>query len=486
VPLRFTRRQFCAAPLAAYALAAEDPTAGLPDFSSCGVTIPAVPVRATVKPEAGDATARIQAAIDSLAALPDGRRGALLLTRGQYEIGGTLRISASGIILRGEDGVVLSATGTKPRSVIEIRGANTAPARTGIAVADETVPVGAATFRVTSAKPFRVGQIVIVRRFGNADWIHEIGMDRIKPRPGDEASTKQWAPFAVDFERVITGIDGDRLTVDAPIFCAIDRKWGGGEVLPFDDSGRVRNAGVENLRGVSSFDRAVTAEYGREKEKYFSDEAHARTLVALDEANGCWVRNVRAERFSFACVDVGRTRHVTVEDCDCREMISEITGSRRYAFSVGGQRTLVQRCTADTARHDFVVGARVAGPNVFLDCKAGRSFATSEPHHRWSVGGLYDNVKANIAIQDRQWMGSGHGWAGANYVVWNCEGSLVCQKPPTANNWAIGQVGKKDPGAFPPRPDGTWISYGKHVAPRSLYLHQLATRSPRPPSPEKR
>jgi hypothetical protein len=85
-------------------------------------------------------------------------------------------------------------------------------------------------------------------------------------------------------------------------------------------------------------------------------------------------------------------------------------------------------------------------------------------------------VKANLAIQDRQWMGSGHGWAGANYVVWNCEGSLVCQKPPTADNWAIGQVGKKDPGAFAPRPDGTWRSYGRHVAPRSLYQAQLAAR----------
>ena len=75
---------------------------------------------------------------------------------------------------------------------------------------------------------------------------------------------------------------------------------------------------------------------------------------------------------------------------------------------------------------------------MFLDCKSENDFATSEPHHRWSVGGLYDNVNAHLAVQDRQWMGSGHGWAGANYVLWNCEGSLICQKPPTAQNWAIG------------------------------------------------
>jgi hypothetical protein len=91
------------------------------------------------------------------------------------------------------------------------------------------------------------------------------------------------------------------------------------------------------------------------------------------------------------------------------------------------------------------------------------------------VGGLYDNVHAHMAFQDRQWMGSGHGWAGANYVAWNCEGTLVCQQPPTAQNWAIGFVGKKENGAFE-RPDGYWEALGKHVEPRSLYLKQLEDR----------
>jgi hypothetical protein len=158
-------------------------------------------------------------------------------------------------------------------------------------------------------------------------------------------------------------------------------------------------------------------------------------------------------------------------------MVSVLTGSRRYAFNLGGQLCLVERCEADTARHSFVVAARVCGPNAFVDCRAGRSFATSEPHHRWSVGGLYDNVKADIALQDRQYYGTGHGWSGANYVAWNCEGTLVCQKPPTAQNWAIGQVGAKEAGAFAPRPDGWWESQGRHVEPASLYEAQVRDRN---------
>ena len=72
-------------------------------------------------------------------------------------------------------------------------------------------------------------------------------------------------------------------------------------------------------------------------------------------------------------------------------------------------------------------------------------------------------------------MGTGHGWAGANYVAWNCEGSLVCQQPPTAQNFAIGQVGQKLPGVFK-RTEGHWESAGQHVEPRSLYLKQLEDR----------
>jgi len=157
-------------------------------------------------------------------------------------------------------------------------------------------------------------------------------------------------------------------------------------------------------------------------------------------------------------------------------MVSQITGSRRYCFNIDGQQNLVQRCEADTGRHSFVVGGHVRGPNVFLFGKATTNYATSEPHHRWSTGGLYDNIVAPMAIQDRQYMGSGHGWAGANYVAWNCEGPLVCQRPPTAQNWAIGQIGEKQPGAFAPRPDGYWESYGRHVLPKSLFLQQLRDR----------
>jgi hypothetical protein len=232
---------------------------------------------------------------------------------------------------------------------------------------------------------------------------------------------------------------------------------------------------VENLRAVSEFDHQKTAKI--QDETVFVDENHARYAVAFTNVKNAWARNVRAENFYHGAALLGAgAKWVTVADCDALDPVSLIDGGRRYAFSIdGGQLCLFLRCHTRGARHAFVVGARVPGPNVFLDCASEKDYDTSEPHHRWSVGGLYDNVHAALAIQDRQYMGTGHGWAGANYVVWNGEGSLVCQRPPTAQNFAIGFVGKKSAGAFP-RPDGWRESFGAHVQPASLYRRQLEDR----------
>jgi hypothetical protein len=171
----------------------------------------------------------------------------------------------------------------------------------------------------------------------------------------------------------------------------------------------------------------------------------------------------------------GGAKWVTVADCRSLAPVGTITGGTRYSFNYNGQQLLTIRCFSSEGRHSFVVGSRVPGPNAFVDCASEKDHATSEPHHRWSVGGLYDNVKSHIAVQDRQWMGSGHGWAGANYVLWNCEGTVVAQTPPTANTWVVGFVGERGKPAFE-RPDATWEATGAHVEPRSLYLKQLEDR----------
>jgi hypothetical protein len=462
----------------------------LPDFSQCGyggggVPLPDVPAQVTLGPQPGEAddAPRIQQAIDQVSGLPpgpDGFRGAVLLKRGTYRCGATLQIRVSGVVLRGEgaeaDGTVLIATYRRPDPLIRIGGSRGPQARgPAVEVADAYVPVGARSLTVENAAHFSVGQTVFVTRRGNAAWISEIGMDRITPRASDPQSTRQWRPFDLKSDRVILAVEGNRLTLDAPLGCALDLRWGGGAVQGYEDPGRIDRCGVESLLARSVYDATKTAQRGAETVEI--DEDHATWLVEFGAVRHAWARRLATEKFAHG-IAVFRTgaKWVTVEDCAARAPVSIITGGRRYTYNIeDAQLVLVRRCFADRARHAFVFGSQVAGPNVFLDCRATNSYATSEPHHRWSVAGLFDNVEDDIAFQDRQWMGSGHGWSGANYVAWNCRGSLICQQPPTAQNFGIGFVGRRQPGAFP-RTAGWWEHEGSPVTPRSLYEQQLLDR----------
>ena len=460
----------------------------IPDFSHCGYgggihALPSAPVKEVLDlvPGNGDDTRRIQDAIDRVSRLPmqqGGIRGAVLLRKGRYRCSETLLLHTSGVVLRGEgdgrDGTLIVATARKQQPMIRIgsteREAVSPMSMSPRELVDDYVPVGARTVTVGNTSGLSVGQTVLIVRRGNAAWISAIGMDRIKPRPGNPKSTKQWKPFDLSFDRMITSIQGNRVTFDAPIACAIDRKWGGGSIVPYKD-GRIQQCGVEHLRADSIYDPSI-------KEKgHLTDEQHATYLVHFESVKNAWAKGLTTEHFYHGPANLGRqAKWITVEDCRSLNPVSMVTGGRRYPYHISdAQLSLVQRCYSDGARHAFVVGARVPGPNVFLDCCSEHDYGSSEPHHRWSVGGLYDNVKANIAIQDRQWMGSGHGWAGANYVVWNCRGNLICQRPPTAQNFSIGFVGRKSNGVFG-RSAGWWESTGTPVQPESLYKAQLEAR----------
>ncbi len=448
----------------------------IPDFSNCGyggggVELPVVPVREKVAPLPGDAAAVIQAAIDKVSAMAigrDGFRGAVLLARGTYRIASSVEIHASGVVLRGEGdaetGTTLIATGAGQRTLIEVAGSGNHRElkNTRRAIVDDYIPVGARSFHLNSTAGLKIGSRLIVYRPSTAEWIHALGMDRIPPSKVQK--TKQWTAGSKDleFDRVVTAIDGQKITLDAPIVCALDCRYGGGSVFEYDFPGRIEHVGVENIRGVSEF-RSPT------------DEDHGWVFVGMQAIENGWVRNVTAEHFGFSAVRLSRgAKWITVGDCRCLDPISQISGGRRYSFDLdGGELTLWQRCFARNGRHDFVTGSLVAGPSAFVDCTAEQAHADAGPHHRWAVGILYDNVKTDggLNARNRGNSGTGHGWAGANQVFWNCTaGEMICENPPTADNWAIGCTAKTHRG------NGRWESVGEPVTPSSLYRAQLAAR----------
>jgi hypothetical protein len=472
-------------------------------YGGGGAPIPSVPVKATIWPVADDNTANVQAAIDQVSALPidkNGFRGTVLLRAGYYKMATPVKIQASGVVLRGEGmgdtGTILIGTGTgrtpapaggapggpggQP-TLVRIAGAALAiKDETKQIVADDYVPVGSRAIKLESARGFRPGDTVIVRRIGNQEWIDAMGMNGPTP-------ASRWRPFNVEWDRIVVDVQGSSITIDAPITCAIERRWGGGEVMKYEDPGRIEKVGVENLRGMSEFDPTKrTRQYGNmdrpnyAPEEYYSDENHYANFITFDNIKNGWVRNATALHFVSSMVGTQRgSKWITVQDCVSREPISMRAGARRFTFALRGQLALVQRCYSDKGRHSFMMGQPTASANVFLDCTATNPYSSSEPHEQWATGGLYDNVHAPLTA--RFWKDINIGWAGANTVFWNCEGYFLVQKPPTAQNFAFGHVGVDAvvfniPLQDPTKEGGFIESLDRHVSPRSLYLTQLRER----------
>lgn len=494
----------------------------LPDFSFAGYRfsaepIPDIPVVKTLEAVTGDNREAIQAAIDEVSVMPvreDGFRGAILLKAGNYEVGDSLKIAASGIVLRGEGdetGTTLLATRKAKHDLIVVEGTGKRTIlRSGqTAITDDYVHVGASSFRVEDPENFKVGDRVIVRRPSTEAWIAEIGMDRIPPRP-DGGLVTQWAAggFDLKFDRAITAINGNELTVDVPLTNAFQREFGGGNVLHYKFPGRISNVGIESLRLESIYDTENTYTVDGpsslyKEENVARDEEHGWTAITFNNIEHGWVRDVTAIHFGFGCVEMKPdAKNITVADCRSLDPVSEIRGGRRYGFNIGGQQCLVRDSFSRRNRHDFAVDSRVPGPNAFVRCRSEHGYSTSEPHHRWAAGVLYDNVKVEgphswLMANNRSWMGSGHGWAGAQIVFWNCSASIIgVAKPPTAQNFAIGVTevienpksvavavrdmnetsGLKRPAEPPFWGDGYQESPDGPVEPKSLFAAQLQAR----------
>ena len=454
----------------------------IPDFSSVGYQgglqePPEIPVRLTVAPGPGDDTARIQAAIDQLQRLPlgpDDFRGAVYLQPGEFEISNQLTITASGVVLRGAGvgptGTVLRATGPRPRTLILVTGSGSPqPLEDPRRVTDAYVPVGSRSLALEHTIGLSVGDRVLIRRIATDPWIREIGMDLLCCPP----EVNPWTPsgYHIDMDRRIVAIEGSTVILDAPVACAFEQRHAGGTLRRYNWPGRIQHVGIEDLEGVSDFS-------GPE------DEDHAWTFIHWQAVENAWVRRVMARHFGFAAVSLGRgARHVTVAHCASLDPVSRITGGRRYAFVMDDcELCLVQDCVTRQDRHQFVTQSLTTGPNVFVDGRSENALSDAGPHHRWATAALWDNIRVeghDLNVQNRGNLGSGHGWAGANCVVWNSSArAFVVQNPPGARNWLIGSIGTLRSGTVyvGPHDPGTYDRHGSNVFPHSLYYAQLQNR----------
>src|SRR5690606_35611657 len=109
-----------------------------------------------------------------------------------------------------------------------------------LTVTDAYVPVNAQQLTLSDVGGLQVGHRVRIRRIGSPEWIAKLGSGG--DRPGN---------LDLYFERIITGIQGDTVELDVPLTNAIAQEEGGATVIPYAQSGRLSQVGVEFLNIVS-------------------------------------------------------------------------------------------------------------------------------------------------------------------------------------------------------------------------------------------
>jgi len=457
----------------------------MPDYSHAGflgggVEPPLVPALVVVSPIDGDDTVEIQRAIDHVSRQPrgdDGFRGTVLLEAGTYEVAEPLRITASGVVLRGwgrarEGRTVLRSTDVDRRAVVVVRGADAAgQVAQRQPLLDDYVPCGGRQLRLAADHGIARGDHVVIEHPSTREWIAAVGMDRFPSRGG--GSWLDWKPGTLDlaWERVVEAVDGGAITLDAGVPMALDAGLARATVRRLDWPQRIELVGVERLHVEAGGDPGLPA-----------DEEHAWDGVSLANARDAWVRDCTFIGLAGSAVHVLETAsRVSVERCRSSGPRSEVGGWRRRSFFVSGGQVLVRDCVAEDGREDFGTGHLAAGPIAFVRCRSIQTHAASGPLGSWATGVLYDGVEIDggrLALTNREITDQGVGWAAANCTAWGCTAAVVeCRMPPTAANWAVGPRGEVVG-------DGFWKQLDQSIEPRSLYDAQLRDRGREPTSPE--
>jgi len=443
------------------------------DFSYAGyhagvIVLPHYDASIYIPSQVDDATFIMQQAIDYLSSLPlnqQGHRGVIQLDPGIYRISGRLKIQASGIIIRGAGmnpgGTLLLVGGTDRETFFRVEGNSKRTREEAPADIKGFVPVNAMKLSISYSGGLSVGDTIVIKRPLNQKWIDALGMNDF----GGETDYIGWKAGRdeIQWHRVITALEGNTITIDAPITTAIDPEFGGGTVAKISQPGRIKEIGIENLALESVYDK-----------KNPKDENHCWNAISFEYADDSWVRQVSFTGFAGSAVAVYESsRKITIEDCLSLKPVSEIAAQRRHTFFASGEQVLFQRCYAEDGYHDFSTGNFTTGPIAFVQCESSLPHSFSGTIDRWASGILFDGVRVDgnaLSLKNCESDGQGAGWTAANSMLWQCSASRIeCYSPPTAKNYAYGTWGRF-------AGNGEWYEANSFISPRSLYYSQLADR----------
>ena len=353
------------------------------DFSAAGyqgggVRLPSPKVSKELSPLKGDNTARIQAALDEIT-------GVVLLGPGEYEVEGTLAITKSNVVLRG-DHATIRLTG-KPHRFLDIHGAGTwhiegEPAK----IIDAYVPSGADSVRVAGAGAFHAGDHVLIQRPVTGEWVHFMGMDTLvrdgKPQTWIKAGS------VIRTDRVVKSVAGDRITFDVPLPDPLDAKFTAATIVRYTFPGRLHEVGVEGLRITAPFeDIPITGPQF--------------TALRIDAAEDAWVRDLDIRETQNGITIGAAAKRVTFDNVRIAHSEAHSGAAAPADFAIQGTQILLNRCAVTgEGTWPVVTQAQVMGPNVVLNFAA--DHAGIAPHQRWATGLLVDGARLPGATERKQ------------------------------------------------------------------------------------
>jgi hypothetical protein len=408
-----------------------------------GVPLPSAVLGQKLQPAPGDNTARIQAALDHAT-------GAVVLGPGEYDLTGTLIIARSGVVLRGDKGATIRLTG-KPHGFLEIHGTGTwLEEGSPVPILDTYVPSGGNRFRVRDASEFHPGDRVLVLQPVTAEWLHFMGMDM------------RAAGSMIRTDRRIESIDGDRITLDAPLSDALDSRFTAASIVRYNFPGRISEVGVEGLRVTAAFEDPTP------------HEAPYATLH-IDAVEDGWARDLEIENPQNGIVIGPGAKRLTLTNIRVTHPTGSTRSTQAVAFTLHGTQILVDRChVTGESNWPVLVPPRATGPLVVLNLSAEHGGVA--PDGGWATGLLVDGGEFPGGTADRPAIAFyAQGWDLGWSVAWNVTSPFfLVQQPPGALNWCIGCIGA--PVSVGEVPNGIFDPLGKMVLPSSLYLQQLRDR----------
>lgn len=474
----------------------------IPNFSHAGykgggVAIPFIASKIEISPINGDNTSHIQDAIDAVSAMPldaNGFRGAVFLNEGQYEVAGQLKIQTSGVVLRGngdgrenQEATVIYGTGNTPvqRNLITLGGGSNTQWKGEVGgtrqnITNDFVQVGSYSFDITDANNYTIGDNIIIYHPCSATWLAAIDN-------GGTGSDPNWNvdAYPIIYNRVITNISGNEITIDAPVYNHLDRSLSQSYIYKYDREGIITNIGFENIKvDIESLGG--------------DDENHIWNAVQLTQIENAWVRNTTVSGFGLSGIRTSTAKNISIVNVHSLDPVAIITGGRMYNFNsyTCSNNILFDNCYARNGRHHFVSnGVGSVSGFVVLRSVSENPWAASEGHRHWTTGMLFDNLidigtfpagEYVMAFYNRGDYGSGHGWSAAHSVFWNCEvdrpgqdATIVVEQPPTAQNYAIGCKGRIGTEGPFKQPNGyiEGSNNQNQLEPASLYEAQLLCRT---------